>query len=638
MRKTRAPQRKPRATQPLRRSVRDEAASRKDAEALRTGQNHILEMMAVGAPLPEVLTSLVHLVESESHGMLCSVLLLDESGKHLRHGAAPSLPEAYIKAIDGAAIGPLAGSCGTAAHLAKAVVVTDIQKDPLWAQYRHLAEPYSLRACWSTPITSSRERKVLGTFAMYYREVRNPTSDETRLIEFAVHMAGIAIEHKRTEDRIRHLSHHDPLTGLPNRALFEDRVTQAIAQVRRSHAKLAVLFVDLDGFKDINDSLGHQAGDRLLRVVGHRLQRCLRSGDTVARLGGDEFAISLPALSDNSDAVLVADKVQLALREPFSVSGRQLHVSSSIGVSVYPVDGRDAFALMRAADTALYHAKERGRDNYQFFMPALNEAAQQRLSILNRLHTALDREEFVLHYQPLIDLTTGRAGAVEALVRWRQPDGGLMFPGQFIKAAEDGGLIVALGEWVLRAACGQLKQWRDAGQSALCMSVNLSPRQLQRPGFHELVRGVLRDTGLPPEALQLEITESSIMLESHENLATLEQLATMGVTLAVDDFGTGYSSLAYLKRLPIRTLKIDRSFVSGIGDDPNDTAIVAAIISMAHSLGLKVVAEGVETAAQEAFLKAHGCLAVQGYYYSRPVPPETFALGLLAKPAGSVSD
>jgi diguanylate cyclase (GGDEF)-like protein/PAS domain S-box-containing protein len=437
-------------------------------------------------------------------------------------------------------------------------------------------------------------------------------------------------ERKVAEERIRHMAHHDALTGLPNRTLFQDRVGQAIAQAHRNRTQVATLFVDLDHFKDINDSLGHQTGDRLLHLAGERLQACLREGDSVARLGGDEFVVSLPALADSGDAMLVAGKVLDALREPFVVDGHELHVSGSIGISLYPSDGEDTEALMRAADTAMYHAKERGRDNYQFFMPALNEAAQRRLAIATRLHRALPHRDFVLHYQPQVDLPSGRVFSAEALVRWRQADGSLMLPGEFIKVAEETGAIVALGEWVLRTAAREAARWRRGGRPDMCVAVNLSPRQLRRPGFPEMVAGALSEAGLPAEALQMEITEGMLMIQSQENLALLEELSRMGVRLAVDDFGTRYSSLAYLQRFPIHALKIDRSFVSGIGQDPSLTAIVTAIIAMARSLRLAVVAEGVETAEQAAFLKAQGCEAAQGYYFGAVVPAEALAAMLRA--------
>jgi diguanylate cyclase (GGDEF)-like protein len=411
---------------------------------------------------------------------------------------------------------------------------------------------------------------------------------------------------------------------LPNRLLLRDRIGQAITQARRSRTQVAVLFLDLDGFKHINDSLGHQVGDHLLRMAGRRLQACLREGDSVARLGGDEFVINLPGLTDNDGARMIASKVVEALREPFQVDEHELHISGSIGISLYPNDGNDAEALMRAADTAMYHAKDKGRNNYQFFTPRLNEAAQRHLTIANRLHQALERNEFMLQYQPQVDLKSGRIFSAEVLLRWRERDLGLVSPSEFIKVAEETGLIVPIGEWVLREACAQLKRWRETVYPVR-IAVNMSPQQFHHPGFPDLVAGILRDQKLPAATLDLEITENVFMMQSQENIEILEQLAATGIRLAVDDFGTGYSSLAYLQRFPIHTLKIDRSFIDGIDRNPNDTVIVTAILAMAQSLHLRVIAEGVETAAQSIFLKNHGCFAAQGFYYSRPVSAEAFS-------------
>jgi diguanylate cyclase (GGDEF)-like protein/PAS domain S-box-containing protein len=429
-------------------------------------------------------------------------------------------------------------------------------------------------------------------------------------------------QRRRAEERVRYLAQHDALTGLPNRGLFRDRIALAIAQARRERRSVAVLFIDLDHFKHINDSLGHQVGDRLLRAAARRLQRCLREGDSVARLGGDEFVIGLPRIDSSNDAALVAQKAIEALARPLVVDEHELHVTGSIGISLYPMDGEEVDVLMRAADTAMYHAKEKGRDNYQFFTSVLNEAAQSRLMIANRLHHALERGEFALNYQPQVDLESGRVFAAEALIRWRQPEFGAVTPAEFVRVAEETGVIFQLGEWALREACEQLVRWRKQGFTDMRVAVNLSPQQFRRAGFPDTAARILRETGLPPQALELELTESTLMTQSAENVTILERLAAMGVELAVDDFGTGYSSLSYLQRFPIHTLKIDQSFVSGIGADPNDTAIVTAVIAMANSLHLKVVAEGVETFAQAAFLKQQGCPAAQGFYYSAPMPAE----------------
>jgi diguanylate cyclase (GGDEF)-like protein len=452
----------------------------------------------------------------------------------------------------------------------------------------------------------------------------SPIKDSLGRIRGASAIARDITERKRIEERIRYLAQHDSLTGLPNRLLFRDRVGQAIAQARRNRKQLAVLFLDLDDFKQINDSLGHEAGDHLLRLVARRLQGCVREGDSVARMGGDEFVICLSALEDSNDAMLIAGKILSALREPFSVENNELRVCGSIGISLYSADGENVDALMRAADTAMYHAKSNGRNNYQFFTPRLNDAVRRRLRIANFLHHALERDEFVLHYQPQVDLETGRVFAAEALLRWRQPELGSVSPAEFVRVAEETGLIVPLGEWVLRRACEQLRRWRSNGYPELRIAVNLSSHQFRRAGFPELAESILRQTGVPAAALELELTESVLMVQGVENIAILDRLVEMGVHLAVDDFGTGYSSLAYLQRFPIHTLKIDRSFVDGIDRDPNDTAIITAIIAMAHSLRLKVIAEGVESESQAEFLKARGCIAAQGFYCREPVPAEAF--------------
>lgn len=438
-------------------------------------------------------------------------------------------------------------------------------------------------------------------------------------------------DHERAEARIRHLAQHDALTELPNRLLFNDRVNHAIAEAKRKLAQTAVLFIDLDRFKNINDSLGHDAGDQLLRAVAQRLQECLRETDSLARVGGDEFVITVGGLHGRDDVARVAANILKTLRQPFRIGNHELHSSGSIGISLYPDNGDEAGALVRAADTAMYFAKEQGRDTYQFFTPGMHEETVKRTRIANRLHRALELREFVLHYQPQLDLESGRIYGAEALIRWYQEDNSVIPPDEFIRIAEETGFIVRLGEWVLREACEQLARWRKAGFPDLRIAVNLSPQQILRPGFPAMVAAILEQAELPAAALELEITEGILTTKSQDNIATLEKLAASGVQLAIDDFGTGYSSLSYLQRFPLHALKIDQSFVAGIGRDANDTAIVTAIIAMAQSLRLKVVAEGVETGEQAGFLKARGCLAAQGFYFSAAVTAENF-MALLQRP------
>ena len=434
-------------------------------------------------------------------------------------------------------------------------------------------------------------------------------------------------ERRMADQRVVHMAHHDVLTGLPNRTLLTDRVDQAITRAHRSASKLALLFLDLDRFKNVNDSLGHAVGDQLLQAVSTRLTACLREEDTAARLGGDEFIISLPDVADASEAARVAARILADLAKPFSVCGHQLPAEASIGIALYPDDGDSAQTLMRNADTAMYHAKESGRANYQFFSSQMNERVSRRLSTETSLRRALEHGEFTLHYQPLIELATGRIDGAEALARWPQPDHRLVSPAEFIPVAEDTGLIVPLGEWVLREACGQAQAWQ-ARQPGLRIAVNLSARQFRQKNLIGMIEQALCDTGLAPALLELELTEGMLMHHAEDTVRTLARLDEMGVRLAIDDFGTGYSSLSYLKRFPIHTLKIDRSFVQDLSTDPDDAAIVTAIVAMARGLNLNVTAEGVETEAQAAFLRSLSCDLAQGFHFGRPMPAADFALRL----------
>jgi len=460
-------------------------------------------------------------------------------------------------------------------------------------------------------------------------------------------------------DAVEQLAYHDALTGLPNRRLFLDRLLVAIATAHRGGHRLAVFFVDLDRFKTINDSLGHAAGDELLRTVAARMRRLLRENDTVARLGGDEFTVLSPNVTHGEDAITVAHKVREAIGAPIVIDGRELFVTASLGISLYPDDGETADALLRNADSALYRAKARGRDTFELYRPAMNAKALEQLTLESSMRRAVTNGEFVLHYQPIVHLASGMISGTEALLRWDHPDRGLLAPDSFIFLAEVTGLIVPLGEWVLHTACAQTRTWQLAGHPALRASVNLSVRQLQQPDFVERVERVLHDTGLAADCLELEVTESIAMHNAHttynghhaEHAAEgtterLRALNRLGVRIVIDDFGTGYSSLSALRLLPVDTLKIDRSFVADVGDGgdaPSDNAaIAAAVIALAHSLNLTVVAEGVETAAQLRFLAGHGCDAWQGYLGGRParaaVWGEALARGIMPDGRAEAAD
>ena len=452
-------------------------------------------------------------------------------------------------------------------------------------------------------------------------------------------------ERKLAEQRIRHLAHHDDLTGLPNRGLLRERLDQAIEAAAAAGGAVGLAFIDLDGFKLVNDALGHNAGDALLKVVGARMARCLRAGDTLARFGGDEFVILLPALAGEPAAVApLLDQVRQAVTEPVLVEGQEVQVSCSIGVTFYPRDGVDANALMMHADVAMYRAKELGNDNVQFYASEMNASVDEKLVLLEGLRAALDSCadddpgacQFELLYQPKVDLRSSRLFGVEALIRWHHPEQGLVSPERFIGLAEESGLIVPIGEWVLRTACVQAAAWRAAGLAPVSMSVNVSARQFEDKRLVERVADALRASGLPPAGLELEVTESLIMRDLGRSVGKMRELKAMGVSLSIDDFGTGYSSLSALKSFPISRLKIDKSFVADLADSADDQAIALAVISLGHKLNLRVIAEGVETEQQRDFLRANDCDEMQGYLFSRPLPARELAR-LLAASGGDAA-
>jgi diguanylate cyclase (GGDEF)-like protein len=425
--------------------------------------------------------------------------------------------------------------------------------------------------------------------------------------------------------QMAHSAHHDFLTGLLNRRLLSDRVRQAISSASRNRKKVAVLFLDLDGFKHINDSLGHPIGDRLLQSVAKRLTASVRGSDTVTRQGGDEFVLLLSEMDHSESAVIAMKRLLQAVAEPHFIAPHELQITACIGVSIYPDDGLDAETLIKNADMAMFQAKESGRQSFQFFKPAMNIRAVERQSIEGSLRRALERNEFTLHYQPQVNIRTGEISGAEALIRWTHPTRGSVSPAQFIPVAEDCGMIRPIGNWVLREACKQARTWLNSGLSLGTMAVNISALEFRNESFLEGVFAILKDTGLDPASLELELTESVLMKRAESSASILQALRAKGVRVAVDDFGTGYSSLSYLQKFSIDALKIDQSFVRRIISAPHETTIVTAIIGMARSLKLRVVAEGVETVKELEFLRAHQCDEAQGYYFSRPVAPEQFA-------------
>ena len=438
-------------------------------------------------------------------------------------------------------------------------------------------------------------------------------------------------DRKAAEERVQYLAYYDALTGLPNRTLLQDRLAKALASARRRKDRLALLFLDLDRFKDINDSLGHSVGDLLLQKIGERLKTWGREQDTVARLGGDEFLIMVTGIKDATDAAVAGERLMDAMTAEFVIQGHSFSINCSLGISVFPEHGANGETLIKNADVAMYSAKDNGRNNFRFFTDEMNARVVERLTLENSLRLALEKEQLFLVYQPQMDIATGKITGMEALLRWQHPDLGLVPPDKFIRIAENSGLIVPIGEWVLRMACRQARKWQDEGLPAVSVAVNVSAVQFRQEGFCELIGRVLGETRLAPQYLELELTESLLLANAEVMLSVVQELKAMGLTLAIDDFGTGYSSFSYLRQFRVNKFKIDRSFIRDVAVNPDDAAITAAIISMAKSLRLKVIAEGVETEAQMSFLRAHQCDEIQGYYFSKPLSPEQAADKLQAQ-------
>lgn len=714
---------------------------------LVVAQNRLLELIVRGLPLTETLDAMLVYLEREIPGMQCSVLLLDADGQHLRHGSAPSLPVEYCKALDGATIGPNAGSCGTAAYRRRQVIVSDTQSDPLWSDYRELAAAHGLRACWSTPVSDGAGR-VLGTFAMYFRQPRRPEREHERLVEVATHVASVAIlkdrrekaardleeryrllnlatndvvwdwnvnantlwwgdglqrllgypdselsselawwtEHLHPEDRERveaslhaaaelgvswaedyrfqrhdgsyaeiqdrghvmrdasgttirmigtmqditerkqaqrlseFLAFHEPVTQLPNRTALLRELTAACERLT-SGRELALLLMNLDCFRDINDSLGYPNGDRLLREVASRLRAVVGERGTAASLGGDEFAILLPELGTANDVAATLSAVQEALQQPIELAAIPIRVEATLGAALFPRDGATVDLLWQHADVALRTAKER-HEPHCYYDASFDHYDPSRLALVGELRTAIDADQLLLHYQPKIDLKTGRAIGAEALVRWKHPQRGLLFPDTFIPLAERTGLINQLTTWVVADALRQGQAFAAAG-FPLELSVNLSARNLHDPGFSGLLLGLVGKAGFPLERLTLEITETAIMADPGRAKAVLSELRAAGIQLSMDDFGIGQSSLAYLKDLPITKMKIDKSFVIGF-DEPRNVAIVRSAIDLARNMQLNVTAEGIEDQATYEALRQLGCDLGQGYFISKPLSPDAF--------------
>jgi diguanylate cyclase (GGDEF)-like protein len=565
-------------------------ADRSRHAAVMSDQNRILNLIASGAELKVVLTTLAQLMETQSGGLVCSLAAQTSAGADICVGLSPSMP-----AVAG-------------------------------------AQPLSTR-----PIFGSKDQ-LLGTLTLYPRREGEPPELDTQLVGICANLAGIAIESSQAAEQIRHLAHHDDLTGLPNRLLFNYQLQKALARAQRAGTAVSVLFLDLDRFKIINDTLGHDAGDSVLRQIANHLRACVRGTDTLARVGGDEFTLLVEQLVEPHDLESIAHKLLAAMSNPLKVNGNVYQLSGSIGIATYPADGADGAALMKNADIAMYRAKSSGRNTLQFYSTEINEHSVERLALENELRQAVVRREFEVHYQPKVDIASGSVAGAEALVRWRHPRRGLLLPGEFIGVAEDVGLIASIGSIVLETVCTDSVRWRAEGLPATRVAMNLSAQQFADSRLIDNLNQILDQTGCDPRLLEFEITESVVMTDPGKALQLLQHIKDHGITLAIDDFGTGHSSLAYLKRFPVDSVKIDYTFVRDIAIDPNDVAIIKAIIALGHSLDLKVVAEGVESVTQLEMLRRFHCDEYQGFLFSRAVPAAEFERLLMDPPRAEDPD
>ncbi|MCK1515280.1 EAL domain-containing protein [Bradyrhizobium sp. 190] len=591
---------------------------------LRSLQQLIMGALADELPLTEIADRLCRRVEAIAPDVVASVLHVDSDG--LVHPlGGPSLPDDYSRALDGVAIGPDVGSCGSAAYYGKPVLAEDLDTDPRWQPYKTRPLEVGMKACWSTPI-KAKDGRVIGTFAFYFRERRAPSRWHQRIVDACVHLGALAIERKEARAQIARLAYHDMLTGLPNRAQLRQLVNQAIDDCRGK--QLALLFLDLDHFKDVNDTLGHSAGDALLVEFAKRLRARIQPSDLLGRLSGDEFVIVLPNC-DPARASLVASNITEALASPLWIDNRQVPISASMGISIYPDNATDIDTLIQQADAAMYKAKQAGRSTHRFFSADMNRLAEQRLVFSAALRQAIANDRLKLVYQPQTRTVDGALYGVEALARWNDPELGEVPPSKFIPLAEEVGLIEQIGLWSIREACRQMAAWRHAGLDVPCVAVNLSPLNFQNAKLAAVVAETIAANGLPPQALMLEITEGVLVNERSAAIDSMNAIRKLGVGLSLDDFGTGYSSLSRLAHLPIRELKIDRSFMRNIERDASALAIATAVVRVGQSLKMAVVAEGVETEGQRKLLAGLGCDVVQGYLIAPAMSPEAFERWLL---------
>ncbi len=600
-----------------------DVTERRNAEDLNVRQAEILELVARGVPLDETLESIALAVDASDPTLRCAIYLVEGDGLFLGSRSAPGFGKAPHRGADSSDAAHLACLYRSAAETGAPLRVRDVEGEARCIDCRPFAAHHGIRSCWSTPLLSSTSEEALGSLVVYTAAPGLPTLLQEHLIAVFAHLATIAVERKRFEERLSHQSLHDPLTGLPNRTLFHDRLAHALERCRRTRSEVGVLFLDLDRFKQVNDSLGHDAGDELLVTTAQCLLAAVRPGDTVARFGGDEFTVlceDLPAASAAETAAEISERLLACISEPHSLRGTEVFLGASVGIAI----ARDSDALpddlVRDADVAMYHAKQRGKGRWAVFDEAMRERALTRHATDSALHRAIERGELRLFYQPIVSVADQRCVGAEALVRWQHPERGLILPGEFIGLAEETGLIHDLGRWVLREATTQAARWHLGAPEHFTISVNISAHQLERGDLDEVVGEALELSGARPERICLEITESVLMHDAEATVELIGRVRDLGVLFSIDDFGTGYSSLGYLKHFPVDAVKIDRSFVGALTSDSGDATIVSAVIGLAHALNLEVVAEGVETAEQLAALVTLGCDHAQGFLFSPPQP------------------
>lgn len=590
-------------------------------QGLRALQHDVLERLARGRPLQETMNELCRRAEQLVPPVICSVLTVDREGR-LHPLAGPSLPEHYSLALDGMRMGPDAGSCGVAAYFGEPIEATDIETDPRWADFRALALPLGLRACWSSPIRASNDR-VVGTFAFYYPSCRGASPLDRTIVETCVHLCAIALEQEERKERIRRLAYFDAVTGIANRAAMEQLGESAIAAAVANGFGAAIHCVDLDNFKEINDTLGHRAGDILLKSVGERIAAIVKKGDIVARIGGDEFAVVQSHAASPADVGGFAMRLMQAMAAPFDLEEAMATVGVSVGIARAPDDGFDLRTLMRKADFALYEAKSSGRGHFRFFDPGIESRISANRRIWQDLKQAVDGGEFELHFQPIVALGVARVCGYEALLRWRHPRDGLRTPEDFLPVATKAGLLYEIGAWILNEACASAAALPPDAR----VSVNVSEVQLEKTGFARDVAAALAGAGMDPSRLEIEIAGPLRLDDNAEILSCLTAIRQLGVSIALDDFGAGGATLAHLRALPVDRVKVGRSLTQAAATDPRTATIVKALVVLAHDLGVATTAEGVETDAQLRMMRQFGCDEIQGFVVSPAQPLSAFLEG-----------